>query len=372
MGWIDRLGALDASGIPALLNKAHPGCMDGLPRQIAIVGATHLGETVAEECAVCGIELSGIFDDAPNRQGTAVAGHVVQPSSALEAVPRETPIVLATHRLLNLTRRLRGMGFAHAWPFPLLHIVWPEHFSAHPFYEDLHADLLRNTRKIFALHAMLADDASRDTLDAVIGFRLTLDVEILAPALRPQAYFPEDIFALDRDETYCDGGAYSGDTITDFLARTDNQYAQIIAFEPSSGSYADLVAKFSAMPNIRCVQACLHHTDMQLLFNCSNNRDSCIAPDSGEACDALCIDNLPEATELSLIKLNIEGAEEDALRGASATLSHHAPKLSIAAYHRPRDIWLLPELVRELQPSYSLYLRQHDGGIIETVLYACP
>jgi uncharacterized protein YqjF (DUF2071 family) len=75
---------------------------------------------------------------------------------------------------------------------------------------------------------------------------------------------------------------------------------------------------------------------------------------------------------VTFIKMNIEGAEIDALKGAARTIRRWQPKLAISAYHRPSDLWRIPRLVRWLSESYGLYLRQHDGGVIETVLYGLP
>jgi hypothetical protein len=33
-------------------------------------------------------------------------------------------------------------------------------------------------------------------------------------------------------------------------------------------------------------------------------------------------------------------------------------------------LWQLPRLIMELNGAYKLYLRQQDGGIIESVIYA--
>jgi hypothetical protein len=70
--------------------------------------------------------------------------------------------------------------------------------------------------------------------------------------------------------------------------------------------------------------------------------------------------------------MNIEGSEIEALQGAAQSIRRWNTKLAISVYHRPTDLWQIPELVRSLNPDYRFYLRQHDGGIIETVLYACP
>lgn len=73
---------------------------------------------------------------------------------------------------------------------------------------------------------------------------------------------------------------------------------------------------------------------------------------------------------VTCIKMNIEGAELDALSGARRGIAEWAPKLAISAYHWPSEPWRVPALVRDLRPDYRLYLRQHHGGVIETVVYA--
>jgi hypothetical protein len=68
--------------------------------------------------------------------------------------------------------------------------------------------------------------------------------------------------------------------------------------------------------------------------------------------------------------MNIEGAEIDALHGGERLIRREHPKLALSVYHRPSDLWRIPEIVENFSSDYRLYLRQHDGGIIETVLYA--
>jgi hypothetical protein len=82
------------------------------------------------------------------------------------------------------------------------------------------------------------------------------------------------------------------------------------------------------------------------------------------------VDHDLEGGHASFIKMNIEGAEIDALEGARRTIQSFAPQLAISAYHRPADLWAVPEKIRSLRDDYRLFLRQHDGGIIETVCYA--
>jgi FkbM family methyltransferase len=98
------------------------------------------------------------------------------------------------------------------------------------------------------------------------------------------------------------------------------------------------------------------------------------SPGDGRAGIAtLTIDDLVARRALprvDFIKLDIEGAELPALRGAVQTLRRFRPTLAIAAYHRPDDLLVLPRLLDGLDLGYRYYLDHFtvQGG--ETVLFA--
>jgi hypothetical protein len=68
--------------------------------------------------------------------------------------------------------------------------------------------------------------------------------------------------------------------------------------------------------------------------------------------------------------MDIEGAEESALRGATRTLRTHRPKVAISAYHRIEDLFALPECIASIEPKYRFWLDHHTIHQEETVLYA--
>jgi FkbM family methyltransferase len=61
--------------------------------------------------------------------------------------------------------------------------------------------------------------------------------------------------------------------------------------------------------------------------------------------------NLPR---VDFIKMDIEGAERQALKGAFGTLSRNHPRLMIDSYHRPDDMQVLPQLIHQAWSGYSL------------------
>jgi hypothetical protein len=72
-----------------------------------------------------------------------------------------------------------------------------------------------------------------------------------------------------------------------------------------------------------------------------------------------------------LIKLDIEGAECDALRGAT-NLLQTKPVLALAYDHSCRDLWRVIDVIDSLSPGYKYYVRHYGGTVTETVLYAVP
>lgn len=76
--------------------------------------------------------------------------------------------------------------------------------------------------------------------------------------------------------------------------------------------------------------------------------------------------------DVSFIKMDIEGAEMDALHGAAELIKSKKPKLAICIYHKLEDLWEIPLYIRSLVVGYDFYVRQHTPLYLETVLYAIP
>jgi FkbM family methyltransferase len=74
---------------------------------------------------------------------------------------------------------------------------------------------------------------------------------------------------------------------------------------------------------------------------------------------------------VDFIKMDIEGSECPALIGASEILKKHKPRLAISAYHKSDDLWVIPQLIRSINPSYRFHFAHHSPLTWESVLYAC-
>ena len=70
------------------------------------------------------------------------------------------------------------------------------------------------------------------------------------------------------------------------------------------------------------------------------------------------LDNVLGEGAVSYIKMDVEGAEAEALMGGCEHLAKYIPKLFVAGYHRDDDLWKLPQLLWNIAP-YKIFLRRH-------------
>jgi len=71
-----------------------------------------------------------------------------------------------------------------------------------------------------------------------------------------------------------------------------------------------------------------------------------------------------------MIKMDIEGAEINALKGAKHIIQYTMPDLAICVYHKISDLWRIPNMLKQWVPEYKFYMRNHKERTLETVLYA--
>jgi FkbM family methyltransferase len=90
-------------------------------------------------------------------------------------------------------------------------------------------------------------------------------------------------------------------------------------------------------------------------------------------CDTACIDDLvgrKGLKKIDFIKMDIEGAEMNALKGALVTIKKFRPKLAIALYHSAEDFERIPLLIKEMVPEYKFYFSHCSIHEEESILFA--
>lgn len=187
-------------------------------------------------------------------------------------------------------------------------------------------------------------------------------------------YFDLDELIPGEEEGFVDAGSLDGMTSMEFMkwcAKSDRK--TVYAFEPDKENIGKCRKTLSAYGrNCEIIAKGCWSEETSLQFQVQGNGNSAINPDGGEVIETTTIDRALEGKKVTFIKMDIEGAELNALYGAKDTIMKNNPRLAICVYHKPEDIWEIPSAVLRFHPGYKLYLRHYSLTDSETVLYALP
>lgn len=196
-----------------------------------------------------------------------------------------------------------------------------------------------------------------------------------ASVLEWDLYFDPDIIRLHEDEVFVDAGALNLETSLRFMKECRNSHVQnyrIHAFEPDGASCERCRDMLKNMPDaaIQLYHAGLWSEDTTLYFEETGNAASRITREkTGTSIKTVALDNCVSGP-VTFIKMDIEGAELEALKGSREIIKRYRPRLAISAYHKKEDLLELPAYIKELVPEYKLYIRHYSNAGVETVLYA--
>ena len=210
-----------------------------------------------------------------------------------------------------------------------------------------------------SVYELLEDDLSKKIFQNVILYKITGKIEYLFEA---QSDKDECYALLDAKEihSYADLGAYNGDTVRELL-RYAPQLERVTAFEPDRRSFRKLSEYCDTVtfPVIEKINAAAWSCDTTLTFGDEGNRNSGIFA-KGKSVDvnATSLDSVLGGQAVDYVKYDVEGCEEQAIIGSTATITLHRPKLLVSIYHRSEDIFALPLQIKRLRPDYKLYIRR--------------
>jgi FkbM family methyltransferase len=334
----------------------------GLPfKNYLLWGAGSRGELIKEYFETLGGKAICFVDNDIRIHGSDFCGLQVHSlSSALKNFPG-LPFFIASDHYKAIMHQLKSMGAVNCYAMPMSSFYyWP-------------MILEKNKNDIELVFSWLCDSDSREIFASIVKTYLTGDDGYLKSSNYPQYFHP--LVKPSASDIIIDGGAFNGDTCLQFCREAPCDH--IVAFEPSKNAFAtlsDMTADLCC--NVTCVNKGLWTKRDELSFATFDNAQAGnrISKHGMQKIDTISIDEAAEEFELPLvdmIKLDVEGAEMEALRGAVKTIKKHQPKLQICLYHNITDLWVIPKYVRTINASYELYMGHHSIDPHETVLYAC-
>ncbi len=297
-----------------------------------------------------GIPVAGFFASDDFVRGHSFAEHRVHSLSEIESFLDDFVIVLAfAAGYPALVEKINEIASRHTLLAPDVPVAGDGVFTYQYCLE--HAEELQK------VYDLLADAQSKQVFADVINFRISGKIGYLNGCTSPKGDVFVDILKLSSIETYVDLGAYDGDTVVEFCEQVMDSYNEIYAVEPDRRNFRKLKKTIEGKKRVTAVNAAAWSCDTTLYFTDKAGRQSAVAENGKYSVDARSVDSILCGEPCTLLKMDVEGAEKQAIAGAENTIKKYAPRLMISLYHRNEDIFELPLMINGLRPDYKLYIR---------------
>jgi len=311
------------------------------------------------------IEVDGIIDDFSrihsSRKKTILKIDEVDKNSIILCTVTGSP--------LEVKNKLDEMGFTHFNYLSFFRYA-PYDLAEPAFITDFDEDYRQNKDKYEEVYNLLEDEKSKEIFEKVINFKISFNFDFMEGFTNnfDEQYFDKELIPNIKNISFVDGGAYIGDTLPQIIKNFPD-FKKIYCIEPSDLHIKIAKKSFSAVKNIEFI-------------NCGLGNKKSINPNFQQVEQINCahdyqannintIDNLIHE-KVDFIKLDIEGAEQDAIEGASYTIKQYNPILAICIYHKAEDWYKIPQIVLEINKNYKVYIRHYMEGVFETVMYFIP
>lgn len=236
-------------------------------------------------------------------------------------------------------------------------------------------DLKGHLKEYKHLYQILSDEASKDTLLNLMLYRFWNDKSYLKRcASGERQYYLPDLLPYRKKDVFVDCGAFDGQTVKEYAEVYGDSYKKIYAYEPAPDNYRRVCENLKGMERVEPMNKGIADRTGTASFSTSLPAAANRLLPSGEMMVEIATLDGDIDEPVSFIKMDIEGMEQAAIRGAAWHIQNDHPRLAICLYHLVEDLWKIPELIEQLNPNQKFYMRYHLDGSIpeEIVFYANP
>jgi FkbM family methyltransferase len=351
-------------------------------KSLVIFGAGNIGKKTMRTLRNAGIEPHAFSDNNSALWGSEIEGvPVLSPSDAAIRYGKNSAFVVTiwrgegTDTMAERCEPLRKLGCERVVSFGALFWKFPDLFLPHYSF-DLPHKVLEQANEIRSAFNIFEDINSRKEFVAQIRWRLWLDFDALPRPVAHEIYFPQDLITVTESESFVDCGAFDGDTMRNFLNSRGSAFGHYTAFEADPENYRKLEANVTKLPKaiqekITIYPMAVGARREKVYFDARGTESSGVGGNSLEI-DSVPLDEVLLGTNLTWIKMDIEGSEPDALNGAKEIISSHAPVLAICVYHQQNHLWRIPLMISKMFTGYRFFLRPHLLESWDLVCYAIP
>jgi FkbM family methyltransferase len=287
----------------------------------------------------------------------------------------DLPIIIAVFNreensfLPDIIIKLKTIGFKKIITYPEFHAIFHAELG-NDFWLTDKQFYMQNMHYFDEALALFNDQDSRNNYSLIIDYLKSYDPFILKKFGVENQYFPLDIKVWSGNSAFFDIGSYDGENIVDAF-KANGMLELVVAFEPDLINFAKIVSNSNLKKYARqlFIYPCGVWSETKMLRFKSVSGESSSYNAVGDL--AIPVVKLDEVihTKPGYLKMDIEGAEIEALLGAKETICEFKPSLAISLYHCPDHFYTIPLLINSWDLGYQFYVRLYGNNLFETVLY---
>lgn len=184
-------------------------------------------------------------------------------------------------------------------------------------------------------------------------------------------YYEPGIIHFEKEEVFVDGGSYDLGKAIDLKMLTGVKKVYAFEADPKNYEYCQSIKQKEAFEEAQIYPYGLWSGRETMRFHATGDSGALFSDNGSIEVETCALDDIVDSSDkITFIKMDIEGAELEALKGCSKTIKRDKPKLAVCIYHKPEDMYELPMFIKSLVPDYRLYMRAYSNREIEMVLYA--
>ncbi len=338
--------------------------LNNLQNNIYILGSNKYGISMGNWLTSIGKNVIGYVDDFTDKKefnGLPVVRSLADFNSAVIINCVIEGQSVNVKKLIDKTNAEKSIDYFS------LQFAFPESLLAIDYTKGTD-DILKLFARYNAIYHKLSDDISKKEFEAVLNFRLNRDISFMKGfSFKLQDQYFEDFILMPAKSIFVDGGGFDGSTSLAF-ARHYPDYSSIFYFEPTTKSMEISTETLKNTRDVSFYQKGLWKSSETLRFNSELGNSSHITEIGGDVIEVVAIDDVVDK-KVDFIKLDIEGAEKEALEGSKKIISKYRPVIAVCVYHNQNDFIQIPEYLLTLVPDYKIYFRHYTQGTCESVMY---
>ncbi len=226
--------------------------------------------------------------------------------------------------------------------------------------EDRSQTLVEHREDFIWLYTHLGDYRSKMVLSGILYNWVTFKLNYISDIKERNFvdYYDCDVLQGEEEEVFVDLGAYTGDSIEGYI-KTYGKYKKIYGYEMTPTTFETLKQNMRIYNNIECRQKAIGEKNGKIYIKSVSDEDPSSNKVDNQGNVAIEMVSLDEdiTEKITFIKMDIEGAEQAALKGAKNHIQLSKPKLAVCTYHNNEDIWKIPQMIYEMNPEYKFYMR---------------